>query len=125
VSCEPDSLDASLSTRTFSSTDQLFEVGLFIAISGRLRAWGSQRESVSCEMPVSRATRRALSALLPVRRSIIFCLYGRENGLVTSRSLFCPAQNLSRQPTTTLALGVGQNCHLVTDLVISICHLCL
>src|SRR5690349_17136078 len=89
VSCHPDSLDASLSTRTFSSTDQLFEVGLFIAHIGQVRASRNHRESVSCEMPVSRASRRELSALLPVRRSIIFCLYGSEYGLVTSPHRCC------------------------------------
>ena len=43
----------------------------------------ARRERVSCEMPVSRATWR-YSGLLPVMRSIIFCLYGREKGLVTA-----------------------------------------
>jgi hypothetical protein len=65
---------ASVSPRTLSSTDQLFDVGLFTAMPGRLRASRSHRESVSCEIPVSAATLRALSAPLPVRRSIIFCL---------------------------------------------------
>jgi hypothetical protein len=56
----------------------------------------------------------ALSGLLPVSRSIIFCLYGIENGFVTLRSLSALRRNLGKA-TTTLALGAGSICHLCTQ----------
>ena len=61
-------------------------------------------------MPVCAETFRALSGLLPVSRSIIFCLYGIENGFVTLRSLSAFRRNLGKA-TTTLALGAGQKCN--------------
>ena len=53
------------------------------------------------------ASCRALTASLPVKRAIIFCLNASENGFVTESLPSRPANYLRKQATTILTLGAS------------------
>ena len=81
--------------RIFSSIDQS-RLGRFAGMTGRLLASCSHRESVCWRRPVSKASCRALTASLPVKRATIFCLKARENGFVTKSLPSRPADSTAQ-----------------------------